>query len=124
MDFQSIRFVLGIKVVTNAARHNSCAHCLRAFLTNMVNPCQLQKAVELTHRTTTRVWNDCSEPCYRPNVALRQETKPFYRCNITGALVRVAPTFVSYRGSSALRNRGPGTVQHNGGHESGKNPCR
>ena len=78
----------------------------------MVNQGQLQKAVELAHRTTTRVWNDCLEPRYTPNVALRKETKPFYRCNITGTLVRAAPTFVCYRGSHALKNRGPGMVQH------------
>ena len=68
--------------------------------------------MELTHRTTAKVWNDCLEPRHRPNVALRQETKPFYRCNITKALVRVAITFVSYRGSHAFRNIVPGMVQH------------
>ena len=73
----------------------------------MVIPGQLQKAVKLTHRITTRVWNDFREPSYRPNIALRHETKPFYRCNITRAHVRVAPTFVSYRMSHAFRNRGP-----------------
>ena len=31
MDFQTIRYVLGTEVVTDAARHNSCAHYLRAF---------------------------------------------------------------------------------------------
>ena len=95
MDFQTIRYVLGTEFVIYAAWHNSCAHRLRAFWTNMVNPCRFQEAVELTHRTTTRMWHDCLEPCRRPNVALRQETKPFYRCNVTRALVRVAPTFVS-----------------------------
>ena len=68
----------------------------------MVNPGQLQKAVELTHGTTPNVWNDCLEPRYRPNLALRQETKPFYRCNIAGAVVRVVPTFVSLQGSHAF----------------------
>ena len=112
MDFQTIQYVLGTKVVIDAGRHYSCAHRLRAFWTNMVNPCQFQKAVELTHLATTKVWHDCLEPCHRPNVVLRQETKPFYRCNVTGALVRVAPTFVSYRGSHAFRNKGPGMVEH------------
>ena len=99
MDSQTIQYVLGTEVVTTAARHNLCAHRLRAFWTNMVNSGQLQKAVELTHRTTTRLWNDYLELSYKPNVAVRQETKPFYRCIITRALVRVAPIFVSYRGS-------------------------
>ena len=96
MDSQTIRYVLGTEVVTDAARHNSCAHRLGAFWTNMVNPGQIQKVVDLTCRTTIKVWNNCLDPRHRPNVALRQETEPFYRCNITGALVRVAPTFVSY----------------------------
>ena len=91
---------------------DSCAHRLRAFWTNMVNRGQFRKAVELTHKTTTKVWSNCLEPCHRPNVTLRQEAKPFYRCNITGAQVRVEPTFVSYRGSHAFRNRGLGMVQH------------
>ena len=112
MDFQTLRYVLGIEVVTDVARHNSCAHRLRAFWTNMVKPNQLQNAVELTQRTTAKVWNDCLEPRHRPNVALREETKPFYRCKITRAPVRVAPTFVSYRGSHAFRNRGPDIVEH------------
>ena len=43
MDFQTIRYVLGTEVVTHAAKHNSCAHRLRTFWTNMVNPCHLQK---------------------------------------------------------------------------------
>ena len=67
----------------------------------------------MTQKTTTRVCSDCLEPRHRPNVALQHETKPFYRCNITGALVRVAPTFVSYRRSHAFKNRGPSMVQHN-----------
>ena len=107
-----MRYVPDTKVVTNTTWHNSCAHRLRAFRTNMVNPGQLQEAMELTHKTTTRVWSDCLKPRHRPNVALRQETKPFYRCNITGALVGVAPTFVSYRGSHEFQNRGPGMVQY------------
>ena len=110
MDFQTIRYVLGTKVVTDAVRHSSCSHRVRAFRTNMVNPRQLKKTVELTHRTTTRVWSDYLEPCHRPNIALGQETKPFYRCNITGALAREVPTFVSYQGSHAFRNRGPGVT--------------
>ena len=57
------------------------------------------------------MWHDFSKPCHWPNVAMWQETKPFYRCNVTRDLVRVAPTFVSYRGSHAFRNRGPGMVQ-------------
>ena len=104
MDFQTIRYVLGTKVVTDAPRHTSCAHRVREFWTNMVNPGQLQKAVELTNWTTTTVWKDCLETSYTPNIALRQETKPLYWCNITGALVRVAPTFVSYQGSHAFTN--------------------
>ena len=83
-----------------------------AFWTNMVDPGQFQKAVEFTHRTTTKVRHDCLKPCHWPNVALQQETKPFYQCNVTGALVRVALTFVSYRGSHAFKNRGRGMVQH------------
>ena len=62
MDSQTIRYVLGTKVVTDAARPNSCVHRVWAFWTNMVNPGKLQKAVERTHRTTTRVWNDYLEP--------------------------------------------------------------
>ena len=58
------------------------------------------------------MWHDCLETSHRPNVALRQETKPFYRCNVTGARVRVAPTFVSYRGSHAFRNTGPDMSLH------------
>ena len=112
MDSQTIRYVLGAEVVTDAARHNSCAHRLRTFWTNKVNPGQFQKAVELTHMTTTKVWHDCLEPCHRPNVAMRQETKPFYRCNVTWTLVRVAPTYVSYGGSHAFKDTGPGMVQH------------
>ena len=53
MDFQTIRYVLGTKVVTDVTRHNSRAHLLRAFWTNMVNPGQLQKLVDLTCRFTT-----------------------------------------------------------------------
>ena len=78
----------------------------------MVNPGQFEKVVELAHRTTTKVWHDCLELCHRPNVALRQKTKPFYQCNVTWALVRVAPTFVRYRGSHTFRNRGQGMVEH------------
>ena len=63
--------------------------------------------------TTTRAWNECLEPRY----TLRQETKPFYQCNITGDQVRVATTFVSYRGPIAFRNRGPGMVSHTGTEE-------
>ena len=106
MDFQTIRYIFGTEVVTHAAGHNSYDHHSRAFWTNVVNPCQLQKVVELTYRTTTRDWRDCLEPRHRPNVALRHETKPFYRCNITRAPVRVARTFVSYRESHTFRNRG------------------
>ena len=75
MDSQTIRYVLGTEVVTDAARHNSCAHRPRAFWTNMVNPNQLQKTVELTHRTTTKVWKDCLEPSYMPNTALQQKNQ-------------------------------------------------
>ena len=45
MDFQTIRYVLGTEVVTHAAKHNSCAHRLRPFWTNMVSLGLLQKAV-------------------------------------------------------------------------------
>ena len=38
MDSQTIRYVLGTEVITDAARHTSCAHRLRAFWTNMVIP--------------------------------------------------------------------------------------
>ena len=40
MDFQTVRYVFGTVVITDATRHNSCAHRLRAFWTNMVNPGQ------------------------------------------------------------------------------------
>ena len=36
-DFETVQYVLGPEVVTNAARHNSCAHGVRAFWTNMAN---------------------------------------------------------------------------------------
>ena len=73
MDSHNILYVLGTEVVTDAARHSSCAHRVRAFRTNMVNPGQLQNAVDLTRTTTAKVWNVCLEPHHRPNVALLQK---------------------------------------------------
>ena len=83
-DFETVRYVLGPEVVTDAARHNSCAHRVRAFWTDMANAGQLQKAIELTDCTTDRVWKDCLEPNHRPNTAIRQESRPFYLCNASG----------------------------------------
>ena len=40
MDSQTIRYVLGTEVITDGANHTSCAHRLRVFWTNMVNPGQ------------------------------------------------------------------------------------
>ena len=31
VDFETMRYILGPKVVTDVARHNSCAHRVRAF---------------------------------------------------------------------------------------------
>ena len=78
--FHTVRYALGQKVVTDAARHNSCAHRVRAFWTNAVNSGNSQKAINLTHRTTTKVWKDCLEPKFRPQVARIPEGLPFYAC--------------------------------------------
>ena len=110
--FESIQSILGPEVLTDAARHNSCAHRVRAFWTNMVDAGQLQKAIDLTNRPADKIRRDCLEPNHRPNTTVRQEKTPFYRCNTAGAPMRVAPTFVSYRGLHAFRNKGPGKVQH------------
>ena len=78
----------------------------------MANAGQLQKSIELIDFTTNRVWQDFLKPNHSPNTAIRQESQPFYLCNARGIEERVAPTLVSYRGSLAFRNHGPGMVEH------------
>ena len=77
----------------------------------MVIPGQLSQAIRKTVRATRKSSPDCLQPGCRLNMADRIKGTPFYPCNVAGSPVRVAPTFVSYVGSHAFRNKGPGMVQ-------------
>ena len=112
-DFQHIQHYLGKPVTLDAARHGSYAHRLRAIWTNLVDIQVLHAANQLVTRDLHLIVDDILDPYHKAQICTRPDYPPFYPANEVGRNISALPTLVSFPGSYAFRNGGPGMVYNN-----------
>ena len=109
-DFRKIQHYLGEAVIVDAARHGAKAHRLRAFWTNIMNVRVLNAANQLVIRDLQANVDSILDPNHRAQICTRADRLPFYPANEVGRPINALPTLVSYPGSYAFCNGGPGMV--------------
>ena len=109
-DFQHVQHYIGQATIIDAARHGAPAHRLRAFWTNLVDSHMLQAANNLVTRDIRVTVDSILDPHHKAQICLRADQPPFYPANEVGRPLNALPTLVSYPGSYAFRNGGPGMV--------------
>ena len=109
-DFLQIQHYIGQPVIIDAARHGARAHRLRALWTNLVSAGVLSAANQLVTRDLRLTVDDILDVHHRAQICKRADPPPFYPANEVGRPLNALPTLVSYPGSYAFRNGGPGMV--------------
>ena len=109
-DFQVVCQYLGHEFAFDAAQVGARAHRYRAYWTNLAPTVYLRAALSKIQRPGERTLDQICGTDRSPQPVLRPDRPPQYPCNIPGAARRALPTIVSYPGSYAFRNKGPGMI--------------
>ena len=120
-DWPRIVAAIGEPVLTDAARFGAGAHRLRNFWTNLAATVHLQTLLDTFERPAAANVQTMLLPEHRVRLARKEETGPWYRCNVPGEPLRVLPTIMARHGSY---NYSPGRygslLRADGGEEE---PC-
>jgi hypothetical protein len=109
LQFREVCRIFGKPVMIDAARLGARAHRPRLFWTNMVSTAVLEVAQNQWYRPSSILVQDILEPGWEPMPVLRTE-QPLV-VNVAGQPRRALPTLVSFPGSYAFRNGGPGLLR-------------
>jgi site-specific DNA-cytosine methylase/transposase InsO family protein len=98
-DWPRIVATIGEPVLTDAARFGAGAHRLRNFWTNLASSAHLQVLLDTFVRPATANVQSMLLPEHQVRLARREETGPWYRCNVPGEPLRVLPTIMARHAS-------------------------
>ena len=114
-DFRRIEALIGAGVLVDAAAYGSRAHRLRVKWTNIADTGLMRAAVQ-RHKRPPNLWvDDILAKGRQAQIVQKADRSPFYACNEVGKRMAALPTLVSYPGSHAFRNGGPGMVKGDDG---------
>ena len=90
-------------------------HRLRVKWTNIADTGLMRAAVQ-RHKRPPNLWvDDILAKGRQAQIVQKADRSPFYACNEVGKRMAALPTLVSYPGSHAFRNGGPGMVKGDDG---------
>ena len=109
-DFTVVTHHLGTPFMVDAAQCGSYAHRLRNYWTNLAPLSVLQHSLHGTVRDPHRLVQDILDEDSSPRPVTAQESPPYYAANVIGSSRAVWPTLLSFTGSHAFCDDGPGMV--------------